>query len=353
MIKIHKNFTGGNISVKSIDGNIITLENELRDTAIDWFYFAFCVEGAEGRELTFNMQRNRLGYFGPAVSHDLVEWHWLGEDSVKGDSFSYHFGKDESKVYFAHNMLYHPDRFVSFCQEHGLDISELCKSKKGRSVPCLRVGDGDISIILTARHHACEATGSYVMEGVIEELCASPIPNTRILCVPFVDYDGVVDGDQGKNRAPHDHNRDYTDAPIYPEVQAILVYADEQGCNFGFDLHSPWHRGGINDKIFIVRNMEEKSDRFDSFSMLLESEITEDSMDYFRGDDYPPNTGWNKPSTNFSMTMNSRPECTLACTLESTYFGTRDNITTAQRLIALGHSLARAIRKYVEKGAKS
>ena len=99
MIKIHKNFTGGNISVKSIDGNVITLENELRDTTIDWFYFAFCVEGAEGRELTFNMQRNRLGYFGPAVSHDLKSWYWLG--SSNENSFTYRFGENETRVYFA------------------------------------------------------------------------------------------------------------------------------------------------------------------------------------------------------------------------------------------------------------
>lgn len=59
MIKIHKNFIGGNICVKSIDGDVITLENELRDST-EWFYWAFCVENAEGRELTFNMQKNIL-----------------------------------------------------------------------------------------------------------------------------------------------------------------------------------------------------------------------------------------------------------------------------------------------------
>ena len=32
MIKIHKDFLGGNIRVKSIDGDVITLENELRDS---------------------------------------------------------------------------------------------------------------------------------------------------------------------------------------------------------------------------------------------------------------------------------------------------------------------------------
>lgn len=62
---------------------------------------------------------------------------------------------------------------------------------------------------MTARHHACESTGNYVLEGVLEELIKSLPNNLSVMCVPFVDYDGVVNGDQGKNRFQHDHNRDY------------------------------------------------------------------------------------------------------------------------------------------------
>ena len=346
MIKIHNDFIGGNICVKSIDGDVITLENELRDSE-DWFYWAFCIEGAEGRTLTFNMQNDRLGYFGPAVSHDLKEWHWLGE--CDGESFTYRFGNDENKVYFAHHMLYHPDRFATFCKEHNLEIGELCKSRKGRSIPCLTIGDGEKSIILTARHHACESTGNYVLEGVLDYILKKPISNTKIFVVPFVDYDGVVDGDQGKARAPHDHNRDYIDSPIYPEVRAIIEYAERFGCNYGFDFHSPWHKSGVNDTIFVVRNLEEKLSEFDAFSTLLEGEITEESMKYSMKNDYPPNTGWNVPSENFGFTMNSRPECRIAFTLENAYFGTEDNVVTQERLVELGRCFAKALIKYVEE----
>ncbi len=344
-MKIHQNFVGGNIRVKEISGDTVILENELRDTEGDWFYWAFCAEDAENQEITFRFENKRLGYWGPAVSHDLKNWHWL--DRVDGESFTYRFGSDEHRVYFAHNMLYHPDRFIAFAESRGLEISELCRSRKGRSVPCLHIGEGERNIIITARHHACESTGTYVMEGVLEELTSSPIPNTRILVVPFVDYDGVVDGDQGKSRALHDHNRDYTDAPIYPEVAAILDYADKYGCNFGFDLHSPYHKGGNNDRIFIVRNKVEKLDKFDRFSTLLESEITPSSMQYQKENDHPPLTGWNQPSPNFAFTMNSRPECDLAFTLESAYFGTKENKVSAERLISLGKCLAKVIRKYI------
>ena len=345
MITIHNNFIGGNIQVKEINGDTVLLDNELRDTQEDWFYWAFCVEGAAGRELTFQFPKHRLGYWGPAVSHDLSRWHWLKE--VNGDAFCYRFEKTEDKVYFAHSPLYHPDRFLNLCHTLGLTAEELCKSRKGRNVPCLRIGNGSKSILLTARHHACESPGSYVLEGVLQELTAHPMEDTRLLVVPFVDFDGVVDGDQGKARTPHDHNRDYADAPLYPEVRAIRDHAARYGCHYALDFHAPWHRGAENDHIFVVRKCVEKLDRFERFSALLEAEITPNAMQYQGKNDYPPNTGWNKPNgPSFACIMNERPENILAFALESTYFGTNDNISTPDKLIALGKCFARALKKY-------
>jgi len=345
-MRIHNEFIGGNIEIIKQIGQDFYMRNELRDTLHDWFYWAFCVEGAEGQTLTFHVGHKRIGYWGPAVSHDLKTWHWL-DTGINDDTFTYHFGKDENKVYFAHHMLYDPNRFSALAETHGLSVGELCKSPKGRPVPCLSVGEGERTILLTARHHACESTGSYVLEGVLDALLQEPIPNTRVICVPFVDYDGVIDGDQGKGRVPHDHNRDYIDEPIYPEVRAIRALLDRYGCHFGTDFHSPWHLGKENDAIFVVRNMVEKLDRYDRFSDLLTTAITQDSMDYKKENDHPPCTGWNQPSPNCGYTTNCRPECDLAFSLETAYFGTPDNQVTAERLLALGHCFARAMKAYL------
>ena len=211
-MQIRSDFIGGNIRLVNQTDTDVYLENELRDTTEDWFYWAFCVEGAENQTLHFHFQKNRLGYWGPAVSHDLVHWKWLGD--VQENSFTYTFANGENRVYFAHHMLYHPNRFFDFCRQHNLEVKELCRGRLGTSVPCITFGSGEQSMILTARHHACESTGNYVLEGVLEQFLKTPIPNTRILCVPFVDYDGVLNGDQGKARAPYDHNRDYLEPSI-------------------------------------------------------------------------------------------------------------------------------------------
>ena len=345
-MRIHQNFIGGNIRLKERVGNTFFLENELRDTVGDWFYWAFCVEDAEAGEFVFRFEKDRVGYWGAAVSCDLVQWEWV--NNREGESFRYTFSGGET-LYFAHHLLYHPSRFQEFIKSRGYETTELCQSRKGRSVPALTIGDGKRSLLLTARNHACESTGSYVLEGVLEELLCSPIEDTRILCVPFVDYDGVIDGDQGKGRAPHDHNRDYcADSPhIYPEVHAILTYADTYGCSFGFDFHSPWHLSGENDSVFIVQNSIEKLERLNRFSSILASEITEDSMKYNESNDHPPFVGWNQPKSSFSVTMTKRPECYCAHTLETCYFGNENNKVEIPKLIALGRCYARAIRRFV------
>ena len=353
-MRIHGEFTGGNIRCLKVSGDDVYLENELRDTADGktWFYWAFCVEGAQGRTLTFHLGDTRLGYHGPAVSFDLAAWSWLGTLGEDGESFTYSFGEAEGRVYFAHHQLYHPDRFLAFAKERGLTVETLCQSKRGRAVPAVRFGEGE-TVILTARHHACESTGDYVLEGVLTELLENPIRGLSVLCVPFVDYDGVVDGDQGKNRAPHDHNRDYVSGAesIHPEARAIRAYMDKNPPRFAFDFHSPWHIGGRNDNVFIVRRGTIPLEAQERMGRLFEQALLCGAMDYRTENDMPANTDWNRDRNPTFATFASRLSgCELAFTLETTYYGTPEHPISQQGLVLLGRSFARGLRRYVTEG---
>jgi len=349
-MKIHQNFTGGNITVEKIEGSHVYLKNQLRDITGTWFYWAFCVEGANGKTLTFHFEEHRLGYFGPAVSHNLESWEWLNSPD-DDNTFTYTFSENEDKVYFAHDMLYHPNRFYEFCEKNDLKVEEFCVSEKGSSVPFITFGEGEKTVLLTARHHACEATGNYVLEGVLENLLENPIEGYKFICVPFVDFDGVVNGDQGKQRIPHDHNQDYVPdkEPIYAVPKKIREIVAGGGVLYGFDFHSPWHKGSDHDTALIVHSCEELRSCFDSFGKLLEQEITQNAFKYYTENDLYVGRSWNKGGNHtFSSCVIKNPDAMLAFTLETPYFGTKDrkNVFTQESGIELGKCFANAFRKY-------
>ena len=124
----------------------------------------------------------------------------------------------------------------------------LTKSRHGRDVELLQIGQAgpDVqAVLVTGRHHAAETIASHVLEGFLQEAMSdSPAGEAFrkryvLFAVPFVDKDGVEEGDQGKNRKPHDHNRDYGESSIYPEVQAIKELDRAQNFRFALDFHCP------------------------------------------------------------------------------------------------------------------
>jgi hypothetical protein len=315
----------------------------------DWFYWAFCVQEAAGRTIRFCFGDTRLGYFGPAVSRDLVHWQWLHASEDNG--FTYTFS-DDDPVYFAHNILYHPPRFASFCEKFGWKTETLCISKRGRAVPMITFGRGSKRILLTARHHACESTGNYVLEGVLESLASSLPEDFSVICVPFVDYDGVLDGDQGKNRAPYDHNRDYAfnkDA-VHPSCAALRDIIDTENLVLAFDFHSPYHFRGANDHCFIVQKDFGRLDRMKRFGEILEASMTDSAFRYEKEWDHAPNVTWNKEdSPTLVYRALHRDTVHLAFTLETAYFGTKENFFTGEKGIETGHCFADAMLAYIRE----
>ena len=348
-MKITKDFPGGNIIVKAVDGNTVYLEDELRDTDGFWFYWAFRCEGKKGETVhfVFDMEGHELlGYYGPAISRDFENWEWLGTTTDR-NRFSFTFPADEA-VYFAHHMLYRPERFFAFAKEKGLSLQTLCQSEHGNAVPFFTFGNGSRPVILTARHHACESTGNYVLEGVLDALLQCELPDLKVFCVPFVDYDGVLCGDQGKNRIPHDHNRDYIEQPIYPAVQKIMDYVKENGVFLAFDFHSPWHLGGRNDAVFVVRGKMKNPADQDRFCVILQTATqSPEALRYTPDDDIYPDVDWNQSSNPSFPNFMRKSGAQLSFTLETTFFGRSDNVFSQEKAIETGRCFAKSLLEYL------
>jgi hypothetical protein len=100
---------------------------------------------------------------------------------------------------------------------------------------------------VVARQHAGETPGSWVLDGLLREVAASPQGTAARAVewwvVPFIDLDGVVRGDYGKDALPWDFNRSWRPMPMRPEVlcvqQDLRRFAEANEPRVVLDLHAP------------------------------------------------------------------------------------------------------------------
>lgn len=368
-IRVDADFPGGNIVVDSIVGDTVTLHQDLRDTAGNWFYWHFRVRGAAGRTLHFCFtESNPIGTRGPALSLDGGKsWSWLGTNAVKGKTFACAFprGVREARLCFA--IPYLESNLKDFLKCHrrsrNLKVETLCKTSKGRRVELLRLGrlDGKAEqcVLVTCRHHACEMIASYSLEGIMEAVLDTEEgrrlrDQVEFFVVPFMDKDGVEQGDQGKNRKPHDHNRDYDGESLYASVRAVRDLVGgrlgSRKIGFALDMHCPYIRGTHNEVIYFVGGPEpENWARVGEFAKVLEA-VQRGPLRYRAADNLPYGQAWNTlegPPRSFGRWAAVQPNIRVGTSIEIPYANVGETTVTAENARAFGHDLARALAQYL------
>ena len=367
--QIDAGFPGGNIILEGISGDDVHIRQDPRDTSAWWFYWYFRVREAAGRRLRFHfVGHSPMTTLGPAVSRDGgLTWRWLGRAAMDGPTFRYRFGPDEADTRFCLAMPYVQSNLDAFLARYvghpSLRAGVLCTSRKGRQVEMLHAGcldrEPDFRVLLTARHHCCEMMASYAMEGILATVLGDSNDgrwlrgHVEFLAVPFVDKDGVEDGDQGKLRTPHDHGRDYGPAPIYPETAAIARFVPAWSAGrlrVSLDMHCPWVRGPFNEFVYFPGGPEQDNWRaVGEFARILEASRT-GPLPYRAADNLPFGKAWNTVSSDeSSMAWAARvPGIAMAGAMEIPYSCARGHAVTARSARGLGRDLARAIRLYLE-----
>jgi hypothetical protein len=201
----------------------------------------------------------------------------------------------------------------------------------------------------------------YVLEGVIAGVLADNSTgkwlreNVEFLLIPFVDKDGVEDGDQGKHRAPRDHGRDYDKTSLYVETAAIretLPVWTGGKLDVALDFHCPWIRGGTNEQVYQVGSeVPEIWSQQQSLGELLEK-IEPNPLGYRQSDDLPYGKLWNT-SANFAQGMSfprwaaSLPGVRLAGHIEIPYASSKGAEVNAESARQFGGNLATALHQYL------
>lgn len=367
-LTIDANFPGGNITVDRINGDTVELHPDLRDTEGGWFYWCFRVRGAAGRRLTFRFTaQDPIGARGPAVSFDGGgRWRWLGLESPDHSVFTYAFAEDADEVRFGMGMTYTQANLDAFLASTGAGARRcvLWRSRMHRPVDVLQIGNDAhprFRVLLTARHHACEMMANYELEGIIQGMLAENETgrwlreHAECIAVPFVDYDGVEDGDQGKNRRPRDHNRDYSGAAVHAETEAIRRIIPDwlDGVPFVMlDLHCPWIRDNINETIYQVGQAEPAMwVQQQRFGQILER-VHQGSLPYRQANDLPFGQSWNtaantttgQTSTSWAASL---PKALLASSVELPYANASGQEVNAATAREFGRSIAAALQEFL------
>jgi len=359
-VKISSDFAGGNIRVVSAEDGDVTLEQELRDTAGWWFYWRFRADASAACDVTFRFANGEVvGPRGPAYSADGVDWAWLGADAAASrDSFVYSFEAGE-RAYFGFCLPYQVHHFERFyariAANPAVRREVLVLTERLRPVPLLVVGDrsAERHVLLTCRHHACESVSGYVAEGLLDYVLQRTelLRRYSIHYVPFVDLDGVENGDQGKGRTPHDHNRDYVDRPIYRSTAAIIHYAKALRLEAGIDFHSPYKWGGRNDVPFLVKRASPMKEENERFAACLEHatkrRTAPNRIAYDAANDIAMGEDWNQPNERTCSSFFERSGARLACSFELPYFGTGDAVVTPDSCRRFGADFAAALETYL------
>jgi hypothetical protein len=348
------------------------------------------VTGAGGRTLTFqftnptqdpkNENRSPLGTLGPAISTDRgATWKWaLTPEQLKQKpkgkapmSFTHAFAPGETETWFSFGMNYTTDnwlRLLSRLRETAPAFAAvarrevLCQTRKNRPVEKLIVEQPGkpprFRVFLTARHHACEMMASYVLEGIVEGVFADD-PNGRWLrenagffIIPFVDTDGVEDGDQGKMRRPRDHNTDYAPESVHRETAAIRdqlpKWCGAGALDVAMDFHCPYVR---DRKLYQMgSHTKEGWAGQQRFGKILEA--TSNPFAYRQADDMAFGTGFNKPR-DYTKSMRVREwaervmKARLAACYEIPYALANDREVTPASAREFGRAIAASLAQYL------
>ena len=368
------NVPAGNIAFERFADGTVHLHQELRDTEGPWFYWAFRVLGAQGRRIDFRFTRSvAVGTRGPFVSLDRgASWSYAAEDGATRNSFSFDFPEGADEVWFYQTIPYLQDDWEAFLAWHAAERGKLfetgvlCMSRKGRAVE--KAVFGDLSgkpryrVFLSARRHCGETMASFVLEGILESVFATDETgdwlrrNVEFMVVPFMDKDGCEDGDQGKNRRPHDHNRDYTEF-IYPETRGIRDWIAERAGNvldIFFDFHCPWLFGQYNEWAYQIHEDDERSaTQTSAFGKILEG-LQSGGMAYREVNDIRWGVGWNTGanySAGRSVKQWARAElrCGFVGSFEIPFATANGKVVTPDSCREFGGDIARAFRRYLSR----
>jgi hypothetical protein len=241
---------------------------------------------------------------------------------------------------------------------------ELARTREGRPVRGLRISEATAAkppgIWVQARQHAWESGACWVARGFTEWLLGDDADaqwlrrHAEVFIVPIMDVDNAATGNGGKEAAPRDHNRDWDEQPVYPEVaaaqQRMRALAKENRLDVFLDLHNP-APGDLRPFFFVgPTELLTEAGRVNRTNFLaaaksrISGPLAVEEKPRVTGPAYHPL--WKQISGQW-VTANGNPH-TLAACLETSW-NTPHSTTDGYRMV--GRQLGQAVADYLRQRA--
>ena len=376
-LKVDTNVDAGNAVVLGTTETDVRFKTDTHDINGWWFYWKFDVENTSGKTIRLiNCDRNNVFEAqGVAYSFDNGKtWQYSGRNAVDyaKKTFTQKIPDGINKVSYSIAIPYLEKNFSHFWDsiKNRPDVKKhfLCKTKADREnfyYTFQASKEPKYKIVITARHHACEMTANWALEGFLRQYLADDEcgkwyrENVAILAIPFIDLDGVVEGSQGKNRIPHDHNRDYIEE-IYPTIKAakktILKWGGDN-LVVAIDFHCPYissrSKDDINSNAFFSLSRIRLQENNLRLSRILNSICEKSPNEISNSLRFDTRFGqrWNKTNAprSFKNWTETIPSMRIATSIEIPYARVAEKWEASPMAVRkFGSRIAQAVNKFFD-----
>lgn len=260
---IDTDFPGGSAKVESIDQATRTIAiTPAPHKDLGWeCWWNFKLSGIEpGKAITLTVSGMSFALADRAsLSLDGKTWQHSAPGKLEKGRVTYSLTFDQDHAWIAWGPPFQVSdarALIASAVQHGGQAFDLCTSNGGRAVPAVRFEPSTPGkhrgLWVHARQHAWESGSSWVCQGFVNWLCSDEgkalRDTTRIVIVPIMDVDNVEVGAGGKDQVPHDHNRDWMDAPLYAAVKAAQTSIAAMDAAGEFDLFIDLHNPAPGDR---------------------------------------------------------------------------------------------------------
>jgi predicted deacylase len=246
-VRIEFGFDGADLDAcRFLSPGSVELTFRPEDVAVfDAFsWFAFRVEANDSSDIDITLRfPNSFARFWPKLSRDGKSWHRAADDDVEllddGKNMRLRVRGGDSGLWVSAQELFtraHYDQWLAELATHdGIETSVIGNSLQGRPIHLAKTQDKPEAVLFLGRQHPAEVPGAMAMREFMNvvlgdsALARSFRARFTLLIIPFLNPDGVANGNSRHNMGGIDLNRDWGpfSQPETRSVRSFLTVLEE------------------------------------------------------------------------------------------------------------------------------